>query len=158
MKRYLLLAVLPVILLFGCAQENDPVQVVRDYYRAMETEDVKLYMSTVSGPRADAAGDYLEKYFTNYDVQYTIDTIGLLSKIGNEAQVLSIVTARDAGGPKKFTNNRVTVLNFLRKHNNSWTIYDSEVSNLIKLDADGNPIVPEAPKDSLLWKSTLPTG
>jgi len=67
-----------------------------------------------------------------------------------------VVTAMDEGGSKKFTSNRISVLNKIRKNAGRWTIYDAEVSKPIKLDEQGIPIGEPAKKDSLLWKLTLP--
>ena len=156
MKKCFLTALLVLLLIIACAEQNTPEQVVRDYYTAMDNEDIELYMSTVSGPRADVAGEHLAKFFADYDISYTVDTLALLSKVGNEAQVLCVVTAMDEGGPKKFTSNRISVLNMIRKNGGRWTVYDAEVSKPIKLDEQGNPIGEPAKKDSLLWKLTLP--
>ena len=157
MKKFFI-AVVIVLFVMACVQENDPEKVVREYYRAMDEEDFELYMSTVSGARADIASDLLIKFFENYDVSYTIDTIATLTRVGDKAQVICMVTARDEGGPKKFSDNRITVLNKLRRKNLRWTIYDAELSEPVKLDSLGNPLQKPAKKDSLLWKLTLPTG
>lgn len=157
MKK-LFFIIIPLLLIMACAQENTPESVVRDYYRAMDEEDIELYMSTVSGARADIAGDLLEKFFDNYDVSYTIDTLLVLTKVGDKAQVICVVTAMDEGGPKEFSDNRITVLNKLQRKYGKWTIYDAETSTPIKLDEEGKEMHEPPAEDSLLWKLTLPTG
>jgi len=156
--KALILLTIPVLMLLSCGfTQNDPEEVVRDYYRAMDEEDVELYMSTVSGPRADVAGLYLDKFFADYDITYTIDTLFTLSKVGKEAQVLCVVTAKNEGGPKKFTDNRITVLSKLRLDRGIWTIYNAETSEPIKLDENGNAIEDaKTDKDSLLWQLSIP--
>ncbi len=145
MIRTIFAVAIASILLAGCsADRGDPAQVVRDYYRAMDEENVELYYSTVSGARADIAGVLLEKFFSEYDVTYNIDTLFIVSQTGDKAQVLCRVTSLDAGGPKKFHDNRLTILSKLRYRNGRWTIYDAETDKPVLLDGSGQSIASDS--------------
>ncbi|RKZ31118.1 hypothetical protein DRQ36_03215 [bacterium] len=146
MRTIVLVAFFGVAVFLACGYETpDPTQTVIDNYRAMDEENTSLYMSTVSGPRADIAGTLLESLFVNYDVSYTIDTVELLSKIKDQAQVRSVVTMRDQGGPKYFRHMRVVSLHKLHYENGKWTIYFTETEK--------PQILEETPVDTIVAKT-----
>ena len=114
-------------LVFACAKEMTPEQTVIENFKALGDENIQLYMATVGGPRADAAGQLLSTLFSDYDVAYTIDTIQLLSNVGGMAQVRTVVTAKDKGGPKKYHDNQMVFIQKLSKENGKWVIVSAEV-------------------------------
>jgi len=127
MKKYFFLLMALSLAFFSCKLEKPaPEQTVIDNYRAMDEENISNYMKTVTGPRAAIADTLLEELFRDYDVSYTIDTIQLLSMVGDVAEVRTVVTARDEGGPKKFTDNRMVILHKLRYEHSKWLIFFSE--------------------------------
>ncbi len=126
--RTLFLLSLVFIILSGCASEKlSPAEVVRENYRAMETEDIQLYRKTVTGARESTADTLLVMFFNEYDVAYSIDSIETIGELGDIAQVRTVVTATDRGGPNKFHDNRMVAIHKLRLDRGKWKIFYSEI-------------------------------
>jgi hypothetical protein len=138
--KYAGLLLIPLFFL-ACAKEATPEQTVIDNFKALQNENVELYMSTVSGARADAAGQLLPTLFADYDVLYTIDTLQVLSNVGGLAQVRAVVTAKDKGGPKKYHDNQMVFIQKLENKNGKWFIISAEIERR-------NVFGMEQPKDS----------
>ena len=125
----------------GCGGERpSPLDAVRESYRAMDSEDIDAYLATVTGPRAAAAETLLADFFADYDVAYSIDSIELVSEMGNVAQVRTVVTATDRGGPKKFHDNRMVAVHKLRFEHGKWRIFFSDVERPKMLDAPSDTV------------------
>ena len=127
MKRMVLVLAALLSVLACTGERPAPEKTVIENYRALEAEDAEAYRQTVGGARASVADTLLEELFNDYDVTYEIDTIELLSMVGDVAQVRTVVTARDVGGPNKYHDNNMEAVHKLKYENGSWRIHFTEV-------------------------------
>ncbi len=127
MRIFILFLSIAIFFIACETERQSPIDTVRANYAAMGNEDIAAYLETVTGARSAVAETLLSVFFEDYDVAYSIDSIELAGEIGNVAQVRTVVTSTDRGGPNKFHDNRMTATHKLRLERGKWRIFFSEV-------------------------------
>jgi hypothetical protein len=134
------LAVLFVIILLstavpGCSQEaetpNDPVSVVKENIKAMNSEDLDKAMATIDKQSAsyDQTKEIAQRLFDIYDLNYALDSVRVIMQTDDEARVACVQTTSKVTGPA-FRDNKIDFVHTLRKVDGIWKIYNSKIMKL----------------------------
>ncbi len=104
---------------------------------ACQREDMDRAMATVhpDSPMREQTETMLAQVFAAYDLSYTLDSMEILSNDGDVARVRVKQTTRKVDGPA-FRDNRIQIVNELRKSGDDWKLYDSSIENISYLDQE----------------------
>ena len=121
----------------GCKKKEDPSieKLLRDNLSYSATENIDGYLSTIHphSPIFAQTLKFLPKVFQTYDLNYTIDSISVVSVDSEKALVRVTQTTTRKSGPA-FRNNRLLMLDELRKSNGQWKLYNSTMEKIDYLD------------------------
>ncbi|MFH1415119.1 MAG: hypothetical protein ABIH89_03425 [Elusimicrobiota bacterium] len=133
---FLIAVILP--LLSGCGTpKEDPnldtdeevIKVIKDNMNAYRNEDIKGILATMDkeSPSYIDIPPALEPAFQNYDLEYRMEYIKVISKSETMAKVLFVQATRKINGPP-FRNNRITGYHLLKKKTGEWKIARTDIS------------------------------
>jgi hypothetical protein len=123
----------------GCSQETkpagDPLLVVRENIRAMNSRDLDKTMATIDeqSEAYDKTKDLARRLFAAYDLRYELDSATVIEKTDENAKVECVQTTRKVSGPA-FRDNRIRIVHLLRNVDGEWKIYGSQMQKIDYLD------------------------
>lgn len=140
MKRRLLLFVLLLIIssVVTCSSQNPDAEilaVVASNIEAMKHEDIEGIKQTIDGtsPGYNMTIDMTKDIFQQYDLQYTMESMKVIEKKGDNARVWFIQITEKVNGPA-FRDNKLTGIHTLRKIDGKWYLSDTEIVDVKYLD------------------------
>jgi hypothetical protein len=142
MKRMIvaiLLAIVASTTVPGCSQDpkpaGDPMLVVRENIRAMNTKDLDKMMATIDSQSDsyEKTKDLAGRLFAAYDLRYELDSANVIEKTDENAKVECVQTTRKVSGPA-FRDNRIRIVHLLRNVDGEWKIYGSKMLKIDYLD------------------------
>jgi len=123
----------------GCSQETkpagDPLLVVRENIRAMNSRDLEKTMATIDeqSESYDKTKDLARRLFAAYDLRYELDSANVIERTDDQAKVECVQTTRKVSGPA-FRDNRIRIVHLLRNVDGEWKIYGSQMKKIDYLD------------------------
>ncbi|MCX6142669.1 MAG: hypothetical protein NTZ35_05555 [Ignavibacteriales bacterium] len=123
----------------GCSEETktagDPMLVVRENIRAMNSRDLEKTMATIDeqSESYDKTKELARQLFAAYDLRYELDSANVIEKTEEEAKVECVQTTRKVSGPA-FRDNRIRIVHLLRNVDGEWKIYGSQMKKIDYLD------------------------
>lgn len=120
--------------LFSDSKESIEEQlksVIKLNLKANQDENLDQYLSTVIIPdeQISQTEEAMTKLFNDYDLQYIIDDIKVLTTDNDDAQVQVVQTTKKLKGGA-FRDNKVTVVHHLKKSKGQWKIFKSDTKNI----------------------------
>jgi hypothetical protein len=135
----MLVAIVAGIVVPGCSQESkpagDPLLVVRENIRAMNSKDLDKMMATIDeqSESYDKTKELAGRLFAAYDLRYELDSATVIEKTDDNAKVECVQTTRKVSGPA-FRDNRIRIVHLLRNVDGEWKIYGSLTKKIDYLD------------------------
>lgn len=117
--------------------EDQMLQVVKDNMLAANNKNVDEYMATihVESPLYQSTRDTMIEIFSLYDLEFSFVEIEVIDVSGDTGEVRFIQTTRKIKGPE-FNDNQVEGINTMKKYNDEWKIYHTEVLDIVYLDSE----------------------
>lgn len=113
------------------------IQVVTDNLRAANNKNIDDYMATlhVESPLYQSTRDTMLEIFRVYDLEFSFVEIEVIGVSGDTGEVRFIQTTRKIKGPD-FNDNQLEGINIMKKYNDEWKIYDTEILDIVYLDSE----------------------
>ncbi|MCT8136845.1 hypothetical protein H1D32_03175 [Anaerobacillus sp. CMMVII] len=117
--------------------EEQMIQVVKDNLLSANNKNIDDYMATihVESPLYQSTRDTMLKIYSVYDLEYSFVEIEVIDVSGDTGAVRFIQTTRKINGPE-FRDNQLEGINIMKKYNDEWKIYDTEVLDIVYLDSE----------------------
>ncbi|WP_216830797.1 hypothetical protein [Alkalihalobacterium elongatum] len=117
--------------------EEQMIQVVKDNLLAANNKNIDDYMATihVESPVYQSTRDTTLEIFSVYDLEYSFVEIEVIDVSGDTGEVWFIQTTRKINGPE-FNDNQIEGINIMKKYNDEWKIYNTEVLDIVYLDSE----------------------
>ena len=126
--------------LLGPSIEEAEVQkVVQDSFVAAQSENINAFAANIheEAPNGQATVTQMQAAFRDFDLQYTLEEIEVLSIDDDVAEVQVVQLTRKLRGELPFRNNRATTIHELRlSADGAWRIYQSRVVDVEYLDIE----------------------
>ncbi len=130
-----ILSALVCFALFCCKQENKEyykniLSTVRQNAEAADNEDIEAYIKTLDedSPAFELTKKNMIKYFEKFDLSIKLENLAVKEASGEEAKVDFVQVTR--GGPgSDYNDHRMKGVHLLRKTDEKWKIYKTEVRN-----------------------------
>lgn len=115
--------------------EEQMIQVVKDNLLAANNKKIDDYMATVhvESPLYQSTRDTMLEIYRVYDLEYSFVEIEVIDVSGDTGVVWFIQTTRKIKGPE-FNDNQIEGIHTMKKYNDEWKIYETEVHNIVYLD------------------------
>ncbi len=113
-------------------QEKNPVfQVIQKNLKAAEQEDLDAMMATIhpQNPGFEQTRKAALNLFERVDLKYTVKDLKVLSTSESEIKVAFKQTMRKIRGGV-FSNNTITGVHVLRKHESKWKFFGTEIQKI----------------------------
>lgn len=118
-------------------------EVVRNNAKFAEEENFEKYMETLGeAANTEDSKKSVELLFKNYDIDYEVIEISVLSATESEAkvQVKQKALGNNPSGEFPFQNHIATAVHTLKKENGKFKFVDTKVVETQLLDVDGKPV------------------
>jgi ketosteroid isomerase-like protein len=130
--KYSLLIIYSFIFFESCSPEiyDTPEDVVNANLKYMNDENLSGVMSTIHSKSNvySVTEDFAEKLFENYDLKYTIEQMEVTEQTETSAVVNFTQVTEKINGPD-FKNNRITGQHIIKKEDDSWKIFLTQIYN-----------------------------
>ena len=111
--------------------ESKLLSVIEYNLIALQEENLTDYLSTLSVTNEELSKNTkaLKSIFSTYDLEYSIESMKVLSKSNSNAQVEVVQVTKKISGPA-FNDNRTTAVHHLRLVNGDWKIFKTDLVNV----------------------------
>ena len=140
MKRLTVLLVfvaLAALTFQGCSEESDMPRgdevtfVVYQNVKALQNEDLEAVIATIhpASPMYAATKAMAKVLFDQYDFDYELKDVKIISKGDEEAKVECVQITRKSKGPT-FRDNQVLLVHTLKKYKGKWKLFSTEAKKI----------------------------
>ncbi len=134
--KYAYLLILSLLFINGCSSDgNSEEQAVKDVIMkntaAGNDEDVAAYVNTMDkdNKNYDRLEDMMNTIFSTYDLNYQVKDLKVIELNDDEAKVQFVQVTKKVKGPT-FRDNRIEGVHTLRKTDDGWKIYDTQIKKI----------------------------
>lgn len=131
----LLILTITISLLIGCSTSSEIKEVIQKNIKAMNNEDIDLYMSSIKPDTEvyEMTKTAVANLFEIYDLKTEIIKIEILEENETTAKVRIIQVTKKIDGPG-FKDNEIEAIHTLEKIDGEWKFVSSEIANIKYLD------------------------
>jgi hypothetical protein len=112
-------------------EEQNIKQLIQENIEYCNSENASGYMATLhpNAPGRAKTEEAMESLFETFDCEYKIDEIDIISINDDHATIHIIQTTRKKNGPF-FQNNKIDLIETLRKYHGNWKIYSTKANHI----------------------------